>query len=214
MKAHDVLIADDSARARRAIRLILDGSESFRVVAEATTGIEAVDLAKQLTPDIVLMDIHMPQMDGLRATRLIKRELPNLQVVMLSVSDDAADLFEAIRCGAQGYLVKSLDPSDWLSYLQGVLDGETPMSKVIAQRILAEFRSPDQSTGKSPESGLLTQRELEILDFVRQGATNREIATRLFISENTVKNHLKNVMAKLHIENRVQLAAYAAKHQQ
>lgn len=214
MKPHDVLIADDSARARRAIRLILDGSESFRVVAEASTGIEAVDLAKQLTPDIVLMDIHMPQMDGLRATRLIKRELPNIKVVMLSVSDAAADLFEAIRCGAQGYLVKSLDPSDWLSYLQGVLDGETPMSKVIAQRILSEFRSPDLSTGKSPDSGLLTQRELEILDFVRQGATNREIATRLFISENTVKNHLKNIMAKLHIENRVQLAAYASKHQQ
>ena len=214
MKPHDVLIADDSARARRAIRLILDGSESFRVVAEASTGIEAVDLAKQLSPDIVLMDIHMPQMDGLRATRLIKRELPNIKVVMLSVSDAAADLFEAIRCGAQGYLVKSLDPSDWLSYLQGVLDGETPMSKVIAQRILSEFRSPDLSTGKSPDSGLLTQRELEILDFVRQGATNREIATRLFISENTVKNHLKNIMAKLHIENRVQLAAYASKHQQ
>lgn len=214
MKPHEVLIADDSARARRAIRLILDGPESFRVVAEATTGTEAIDLARQLMPDIVLMDIHMPQMDGLRATRVIKRELPYIKVVMLSVSDDAADLFEAIRSGAQGYLVKSLDPSDWLSYLQGILDGETPISKVIAQRILSEFRSADKPGGGLPEPGLLTQRELEILDFVRTGATNREIATRLFIAENTVKNHLKNIMAKLHIENRVQLAAYAAKRHQ
>lgn len=212
MKTYDILIADDSERARKAVRIILDSDPQFTVVAEAKSGPDAIEQAKLHMPDLVLMDINMPGMSGFEATRLIKQELPYLCVVILSVSDDAADLFEAIRNGAQGYLVKSLQPTDWISYLHGVLDGETPVSRKIAEKLLAEFRSkalPMTKSGSNSSGEKLTIREQEILAQVSTGATNREIAAKLFISENTVKNHLKNIMAKLHIQNRVQLATYA-----
>ena len=212
MKNYDLMLADDSLRARQAARMILESEPQFRIVAEATNGIEAVELATELMPDLILMDINMPLLDGLQATWRIKRDLPYIHVVILSVSDDPADLFEAIRSGAQGYLVKRLAPKDWISYLHGVLDGETPISKDIASRLLAEFKGRvDQQQNVDNINPGLTARESEILKLVRQGATNREIAGQLFISENTVKNHLKNIMAKLHIRNRTQLAVYASK---
>jgi two-component system, NarL family, nitrate/nitrite response regulator NarL len=210
MKTYEVLIADDSERARKAVRIILDSDPMFQVVAEATNGDEAIVKTKECMPDLVLMDINMPGMSGLEATRIIKQELPYVRVVILSVSDDAADLFEAIRNGAQGYLVKSLQPADWVTYLHGILDGETPISRKMAEKLLAEFKTaPVSKPGLSTHVEKLTGREQEILELVSTGATNREIAAKLFISENTVKNHLKNIMAKLHIQNRVQLAMYA-----
>ena len=208
MKTYNVIIADDSARARQAIRMVLQAEPKLQIVAEATSGQEVLQLAKQLIPDLILMDIHMPEIDGLQATRQIKREFPYIYVVILSVSDDPADLFEAIRSGAQGYLVKSLDPQDWILYLQGILEGDTPISRTMAKRLLSEFKA---STGRGLDDtsfSSLTVRENEILELVSQGATNREIANQLFIAENTVKNHLKNIMSKLHIKNRVQLATY------
>ena len=212
MKNYDLMLADDSLRARQAARMILESEPQFRIVAEATNGIEAVELATEMMPDLILMDINMPLLDGLQATWRIKRDLPYIHVVILSVSDDPADLFEAIRSGAQGYLVKRLAPKDWISYLHGVLDGETPISKDIASRLLAEFKGRvDQQQNVDNINPGLTARESEILKLVSQGATNREIAGQLFISENTVKNHLKNIMAKLHIRNRTQLAVYASK---
>ncbi len=213
MKTYEVLIADDSERARQAVRIILDSDPEFQVVAEATNGEEAIVKTKECMPDLVLMDINMPGMSGLEATRIIKQELPYVRVVILSVSDDAADLFEAIRNGAQGYLVKSLQPADWLTYLHGILDGETPISRKMAEKLLAEFKTtPVSKPGHPTHAEKLTSREQEILELVSTGATNREIAAKLFISENTVKNHLKNIMAKLHIQNRVQLAMYAREH--
>lgn len=207
LREYSVLIVDDSKRAREAVRLILDADPRFRVIAEAADGLQAVDRATQLMPDLILMDINMPKLNGLEATRMIKRALPYLVVVMLSVSDDAADLFEAIRHGAQGYLVKSLNPTHWIEYLHGILDGEAPVPRSMAQRLLAEFKMTGTATDAAmADVELLTSREREILALVATGATNRDIATRLFISENTVKNHLKNIMAKLHIQNRVQLA--------
>lgn len=207
LREYSVLIVDDSKRAREAVRLILDADPRFRVIAEAADGLQAVDRATQLMPDLILMDINMPKLNGLEATRMIKRALPYLVVVMLSVSDDAADLFEAIRHGAQGYLVKSLNPTHWIEYLHGILDGEAPVPRSMAQRLLAEFKMTGTATAAAmADVELLTSREREILALVATGATNRDIATRLFISENTVKNHLKNIMAKLHIQNRVQLA--------
>ncbi|MDQ0189680.1 response regulator transcription factor [Alicyclobacillus cycloheptanicus] len=210
MKTYEIVIADDSERARKAVRMILDSDPQFRVVAEATNGQEAISKTQECMPDLVLMDINMPVMNGFEATRIIKQELPYVRVVILSVSDDAADLFEAIRHGAQGYLVKSLKPSDWVSYLHGILDGETPVSRKMAEKLLAEFKFTASARGvPATPSEKLTAREQEILELVSTGATNREIAAKLFISENTVKNHLKNIMAKLHIQNRVQLATYA-----
>ncbi|WP_067623679.1 response regulator [Alicyclobacillus acidiphilus] len=211
MRNYDILVADDNEMARKAIRILLDSEPRLNVVAEATNGQEAVEKAMQWMPDLVLMDINMPVLNGFEATRIIKRELPYMTVVILSVSDDAADLFEAIRHGAQGYLVKSLQPAEWVTYLLGILQGEAHVTQSMAERILAEFKTGSlKETPSAPNA--LTAREREILQFVKQGATNKEIAEALFISENTVKNHLKNIMAKLHIKNRVQLAVYARDH--
>lgn len=210
MKTYEILIADDSERARKAVRIILEAEPQFKVISEATNGYEAVNQTKECMPDLVLMDINMPGMTGFEATRIIKQELPHVPVIMLSVSDDAADLFEAIRNGAQGYLVKSVQPADWIAYLHGILDGETPVSRNMAQRLMAEFKTtPSSRSALFTHVEKLTSREHEILELVSTGATNREIAAKLFISENTVKNHMKNMMAKLHIQNRVQLANYA-----
>lgn len=210
MKIYNVLVADDSEPARKAIRMILSEDPQFHLVAEAKDGEEAIRLANEWMPDLLLMDIHMPRLNGLEATRAIKQELPYVTVVILTVSDDAQDLFEAIRSGAQGYLIKSLHPTDWVTYLHDVLDGDTPISRTMADRILNEFKRDHESVD-SVEAQLqkLTEREREILEWVATGATNREIASGLFIAENTVKNHLKNILAKLHLQNRVQLATFA-----
>lgn len=210
MKTYQVVIADDSGRSRKAVRLLLNGDKQFQVVAEASTGDEAIEKTREHMPDLVLMDINMPGCSGFEATRIIKKEFPYIRVVILSVSDDAADLFEGIRNGAQGYLVKSMQPADWIKYLHGIMDGEAPVSRDIAQRLLAEFKYESGSNGQAVQGvEKLTNREQEILKWVSTGASNKEIASNLYISENTVKNHLKNIMAKLHIQNRVQLAIYA-----
>lgn len=207
---YDIVLVDDNERARIGIRSLIDSDAQLRVVAEAQNGLEAILRTREYDPDLVLMDINMPNMDGFEATRIIKQEFPHIKIVMLSVSNDPTDFFEAIRNGAQGYLVKSLQPSDWISYLHGILNGLEPMDRLSAERLLAKFRSTSLSRkDDSRRLDLLTQREQEILEEVRNGATNREISARLFISENTVKNHLKNIMAKLNIHNRVQLATYS-----
>lgn len=209
MKLYDILIADDSEPARKAVRMILNADPQFRVVAEATDGQDAIQKAKEWMPDLLLMDINMPNLGGLEATRMIKHELPYVMVVILSVSDDAVSLFEAIRSGAQGYLIKSLHPTDWIAYLHGILDGDSPVSRTMAEKILMEFRPANLDKRLlHTEVQKLTEREKDILKWVVTGATNREIANGLFISENTVKNHLKNIMAKLHLQNRVQLATF------
>jgi len=213
-----VLIVDDSPMARRGIAEILEGR--FTVIGQAGNGVEALEKARELMPDLILMDIWMPGMSGLETTRLIKQGMPYVKIVILSVSDDVADLFEAIKNGAQGYLVKNLEPETWLSYLTAIVEGNVPISRAMAQRILSEFRGhqahSNASTGKkgfergpAREVQALTPREEEILNLVALGATNREIAARLYISEFTVKNHLKNILEKLHLQNRVQLAVYA-----
>lgn len=250
-----VLIVDDHPLARLGIETILSEDPAFRVVGYAADGHEAVHKARELVPDVVLMDINLPGQDGLAATRQIKEEMPSVRVVIVTVSDDAQDLFDAIRSGAQGYLLKNLSPEEWTEYLHAVVQGEARISKKIAQRILREFRvEPDGSPGLGggasggatgqagaswggkapgmPQAGAhggrwsggkahagdgeipddtLSQREYEILRWVAKGASNKEIAQQLFISENTVKNHLKNILAKLHLRNRVQLATYAVK---
>jgi DNA-binding NarL/FixJ family response regulator len=201
-----VLIADDHSHAREGMREILAGDPQFAVVGEAANGRQAVELAEQLMPDLILMDINMQEMNGLEATKQIKEKLPYVKIVMVTVSDDIADLFEALKKGAQGYLLKNLDPSAWLDYLRAVALDETPMSRELAVRLLNEFSQRERSLHKNSP---LSEREQEILECVAAGQTNREIAEALFISENTVKNHLKNILQKLHLENRVQLTSYA-----
>jgi DNA-binding NarL/FixJ family response regulator len=161
-------------------------------------------------PDIILMDVYMPKMGGLEATRRIKEVLPYVKIVMLTASEEDKDLFEAIKAGAHGYLLKKIEPQDLFQNLRGVFLGEAPMSRSTATKLLDEFARLSQSdpVWARPQEKV-SPREREVLELLTQGATNKEIASCLGISENTVKNHLKNILEKLHLENRVQAAAYA-----
>ncbi|WP_408621800.1 response regulator [Cohnella abietis] len=204
-----VLIVDDNDQAREGIRTILSADPVFEVVAEGKSGMEALALTEQWMPDLILMDIRMPGMDGLEATKQVKEKYPYVKIVMVTVSDDIAHLFEALKKGAQGYLLKNLTPKSWREYLKAIAVDEAPMTRELAFRILKEFSQVDKPpTGSDP----LTAREREILGLVAKGLSNRDISSGLDISEHTVKNHLKNILQKLHLENRVQLARYAFEH--
>jgi two-component system, NarL family, nitrate/nitrite response regulator NarL len=205
-----VLIADDHPHARQAIMEMLEDDLSFTIVGQAKNGKEAIQLSKQLLPDIILMDIEMPVMNGLEATKLIKESSPFMKVIILSVSDNVADLFTAIQYGAQGYLLKNMDPDDWLAYLHSVVDGSSEATRDMAGKLLYQFREKDLQ--HSTTLPTLTPREKEILMLIAEGITNKQIGEQLFIAENTVKNHTKNLLEKLKLENRVQLASYAIKH--
>ncbi|WP_442053318.1 response regulator [Paenibacillus sp. 2TAB19] len=201
-----VLIVDDHPHAREGMKAILSQDSLFEVVGEAQNGEEAIDWTEQVMPDMILMDINMQRMGGLDATKEIKAKFPYVKIVMVTVSDNISHLFEALKKGAQGYLLKNLKPDSWLEYLRAIAFDEAPMSQELAHRLLNEF-----AHGERPmeEESPLTPREREILSCVSKGLMNRDIATQLIISEHTVKNHLKNILQKLHLENRVQLARYA-----
>lgn len=201
-----ILLADDHSHAREAMKDIIQADASFEIVGEAKNGLEAVRMAEHSMPDLILMDIRMPEMDGLEATKIIKERFPYVKIVMVTVSDDITHLFEAIKRGAQGYLLKNLHPASWHEYLRAVAFDEAPMSREVAIRLLQEFSSVKTSV---PEKSPLTSREKEILECVSKGKSNKEISDELSISEHTVKNHLKNILQKLHLDNRVQLMRYA-----
>ncbi|MGG3195022.1 response regulator [Priestia aryabhattai] len=206
MQPFRILIVDDHAHAREGIRDILEEYEDFIIVGEGTNGQEAIELTGKLMPDIVLMDIGMPVMDGLEATKQIKLQFPYVKIVVITVSDDITDLFDALKKGAQGYLLKNLQSEVWYDYLRAFALDEVPMSKEIAFQILKEF--PQETSITKPDTPL-SARELEVLQLVAKGLPNRDISAQLFISEHTVKSHLKNILSKLHLENRVQLTSYA-----
>ncbi|WP_110953964.1 response regulator [Anaerosinus massiliensis] len=203
-----VLIVDDHFLSRRGIVSILSANPIFEIVGEATNGIEAVEKATQLMPELILMDIRMPNGDGLEATEKIKSAMPHIKIIMLSVSDDVQDFFEAIKRGAQGYLLKNMEPEYWLDYIVSIAQGEVPISRVLATKILQEFSGQKQVVLDSR----LSEREKEVLQLISQGLSNREISETLYISESTVKNHLRNILDKLHLQNRMQLIAFAYKN--
>lgn len=209
MNQYRVLVADDHPLARSAIRSLLETDRAFVLVGEARHGEEALELCRELRPDLVLMDINMPYCNGLEATRKIKHLFPQIRIVILSVSHDVGDLFTAIQFGAQGYLLKNMEPEEWLNYLHALFGEKAEISREMAGRLLYRFRE-DNPDEPSPE--ILTCREKEILGLVGAGKTNREIAEKLVITENTVKNHIKNILEKLFLHNRVQLAAYALRY--
>ncbi|MFC5402719.1 response regulator [Cohnella soli] len=209
-----VLLADDHKHAREGMRTIVSAMDDFEVVGEAASGEEALELAGALRPDLILMDIHMPGMGGFEAVKAIKSAYPEAKIVMVTVSDEVSHLFEAIRKGAQGYLLKNLNPSAWREYLRAVALEETPLNPELATAILRELsarKTADPATARKDLSEIepLTPREREILQEVARGKTNREVAAALILSEHTVKNHLKNILQKLHLDNRVQLTRYA-----
>ncbi|MFQ5886910.1 MAG: LuxR C-terminal-related transcriptional regulator, partial [Anaerolineae bacterium] len=175
-------------------------------------GREALKKARELMPDLILMDIAMPEVSGREATRAIKDEMPYVKIVMLTVSERDSDLFEAIRSGADGYLLKDLEPEQLFRLCRGVFRGEAPLSPLMAAKILREFSSLAQAQLEAiGPANNITPREMEVLQLVVKGKTNKEIADSLCVTESTVKNHLRNILAKLHLKNRVQAAAYAVR---
>lgn len=204
-----VLIADDHALFRAGIASLLR-AWGMDVVGEAGDGREALERARELRPDVVLMDIRMPVCGGLEATRLLKAELPETKIMIVTVSEDDEDLFEAIKAGAEGFLLKGMSETELSRALESLAAGEPALSPRLAGRILDEFaRVGRRSETRSEEP--LTPRELDVLRLLSSGATNREIGAALFVSENTVSFHMKHILSKLHLKNRAQAAAYAVR---
>jgi DNA-binding NarL/FixJ family response regulator len=211
MEPIKVLLVDDHALFRKGVASALALHMDIEVVGEASDGEEALAKARELMPDVILMDISMPVCDGLEATRRIKAEIPYVKIIILTVAEQDESLFEAIKSGAHGYLLKTIEPRHLLEALRGVFKGEAPISRVTASKILREFARRSQRSAPEEASpvGKLSPREGEILELLTKGATNKEIAATLCISIHTVKNHLQNIMDKLHIQNRAQAVAYA-----
>ncbi|WP_338543825.1 response regulator transcription factor [Paenibacillus tundrae] len=200
-----VLVVDDHVHAREAICDILSMDSSLEVIGVVTDGQQAIDFTEQWLPDLILMDIQMPIMNGLEATKRIKLMFPYVKIVMITVSDDVFHLLEALKSGAQGYLLKNLEPSMWLEYLHSIVTEEATLSREVAYQILKDVSLTEKKEPDVP----LTIREKDILYGVAAGWTNKEIAQKYNISEYTVKNHLKNILQKLQVQNRVQLTRYA-----
>jgi DNA-binding NarL/FixJ family response regulator len=205
-----VLLADDHALFREGLAGIIGAQPDLQVVGEANDGLEAFVKAQELKPDLILMDVQMPGMDGLEAARQIKQILPETVIVMLTVRDDDDKLFEALKNGAQGYLLKEIHSQTMLEMLRGAVRGEAALSPSLAGRVLAEFRR--LSKGGIPdreEDDRLTEREQQVLLQASRGATDKEIAAALNISLNTVKTHIRNILAKLHVRTRREAARAA-----
>ena len=203
-----ILIADDHALFRDGLRSLI-GTQGHEVIAEAKNGREAVELTKQLKPDIVLMDLSMPEMDGLAATRTLTADAPGVKIVILTASDDDASLFDAIKAGAQGYLLKNLEADDFFDMLDRATRGEPALTPTFARKLLQEFAKPPEAPmGREDEE--LTAREREVLELMVEGVTsNRKLAKRLGVSENTVKFHVRNILDKLRLHNRAEAVGYA-----
>lgn len=207
-----LLIADDHALFRDSLRSLLT-ARGVEVLGEASNGREAVALARKLQPDVVLMDLAMPEVDGLAATRLICAEMPAVKVVVLTAADDDAMLFEAIKSGAQGYILKNLQAEQFFTLLEGVARGEPALTPALARKVLQEFARPSSASRRAEDPDALTDREQEVLEEMVQGVTsNRQLAGKLGISENTVKFHVRNILDKLHLHNRAEVVGYALRH--
>ena len=208
-----VLIVDDHALFRRGLQMVLEGEPDIDVVGEAGDGHEAVAAAEKTTPDVVLMDVRMPKRSGIEATRAIKEVLPSVKILMLTISDEEADLYEAIKAGASGYLLKEISIDEVANAVRSVQAGQSLISPSMASKLLTEFaamvkRRDERNQVPGPR---LTERELEVLKLVAKGMNNRDIGSELFISENTVKNHVRNILEKLHLHSRMEAVVYAVR---
>jgi DNA-binding NarL/FixJ family response regulator len=208
-----VLIVDDHALFRRGLQMVLEGEADIDVVGEASDGDEAVQRAQETLPDVVLMDVRMPKRTGIEATAAIKDALPITKILMLTISDEEADLYEAIKAGASGYLLKEISIEEVAGAVRMVHQGNSLISPIMASKLLTEFaamvkRRDDRVQVPSPR---LTHRELEVLKLVAKGMNNRDIGQELYISENTVKNHVRNILEKLHLHSRMEAVVYAVR---
>lgn len=210
MASIKLLLVDDEHLFREGLGALIDAQQDLEMVGEASDGLEGLEAFLRLKPDIVLMDIRMPFCDGIQGIRLIKQERPESRVLALTVSDDDDDLFEAIRNGADGYLLKNMRPEELFGLIRGAMRGESPISPAVAGRLLRELRRRGPRRKRETPSGWsLTRREREILQLVTEGLSNAQIGSRIHIVEGTVKGHLHSILRKLHLQNRVQAAAYA-----
>ena len=210
-----VLIADDHALFRRGLEMVLDEEDDIELVGQASDGAEAREKAAESLPDVVLMDIRMPKSSGIEACRAMKEAAPSTKIVMLTISDEEEDLFEAIRAGASGYLLKDIPLDDVSEAVRAVHGGQSLISPAMAGKLLTEFATLARQTGEERVQQVppprLTDRETEVLTLVAKGMNNREIARELFISENTVKNHVRNILEKLHLHSRMEAVMYAVR---
>ena len=204
-----VLLVDDHLLFRQGVRRLLEGAGDIEVVGDAETGEESVHLAEDLAPDIVLLDVAMPTLSGIDAARMIKASSPRAGIIMLTVHADEEFLFEAIKAGAMGYLLKDCTPDELIRAIRVVHSGEGLLAPTMAAKVMREFARTRETKDLAAVHLPLTQREVEILQHVTTGLANKEIANRLSISERTVKNHLSNIMEKLHVNSRTQAAVYA-----
>jgi len=211
-----VLLVDDQPLFRRALATLIGSQFDLTVVGEAEDGLDALDKARALRPDIVVMDVQMPRANGVEGVRALRQAGITAKIVMLTVSEDDDDLFESIKAGANGYLLKNVRPEQLFEDLRGLLRGEAPIAPGIAGKLLEVLRTgppriQSVSAAQVSEGTQLTRREAEVLGLVATGLSNKEIANRLVITEGTVKNHVHNALEKLHLTNRVQAAAFAVR---
>jgi DNA-binding NarL/FixJ family response regulator len=209
-----VLVVDDHALFRRGLEIVLAQESDIEVVGEAGDGEQGVERAAQLLPDVVLLDVRMPKGTGIEACAAIKDVVPSARIIMLTISDEEADLYEAIKAGATGYLLKEIPIEELAEAVRAVHDGQSLISPSMASKLLTEFalmaKRTDDRRNQVP-APRLTERELEVLKLVARGLNNRDIAKELFISENTVKNHIRNILEKLQLHSRMEAVVYAVR---
>ena len=208
-----VLVADDHELFRRGLRQVLEDEDDIKVVAEAGDGEEAVELSREHMPDVVVMDVRMPIRSGIEATRAVKQDLPHCKILMLTISDEEDDLYQAIKSGANGYLLKEISIDEIGNAVRSVHGGQSLISPSMASKLLTEFASMIKKTDDRQQvpTPRLTDREMEVLKLVAKGMNNRDIAKQLFISENTVKNHIRNILEKLQLHSRMEAVVYAVR---
>jgi len=209
------LIVDDHALFRRGLEMVLDEEEDIELVGQASNGSEAVEKAGESLPDVILMDIRMPRSSGIDACRAMKEVAPSAKIVMLTISDEEEDLFEAIRAGASGYLLKDLPLDEVAETVRAVHGGQSLINPSMAGKLLTEFATLAKRDGQERVQQVpaprLTEREMQVLKLVARGMNNRDIAKELFISENTVKNHVRNILEKLQIHSRMEAVMVAVR---
>jgi DNA-binding NarL/FixJ family response regulator len=210
------MIVDDHALFRRGLEMVLAAEPDIELVSEASDGAEAVEKAGETLPDIVLMDIRMPRSSGIEACRALKDVVPSAKIVMLTISDEEEDLFEAIRAGASGYLLKDIPLDEVAEAVRSVYGGQSLINPSMAGKLITEFatlarRDTDEERAQRVPAPRLTEREMEVLKLVARGMNNRDIAKELFISENTVKNHVRNILEKLQIHSRMEAVMIAVR---
>ena len=212
---HDirVLIIDDHTLFRSGIKLLLERQAGFAVVGEAGSALDGVKRAKKLKPDVILLDLHMPDIGGLQVIALLREEMPTAQIIMLTVSEDAEDLLEALRAGARGYLLKNRETDFLLDAIRRAAKAESVMSPLMANKLADAIRQPEKASNASDSSlEKLSPREREVITMLARGASNKEIARSLDLVESTVKIHVQGILRKLNLSSRVQAAVFAVEH--